>query len=85
MLSCTMCSARYSVIDGVSVLIAEELSGQQEHQKGYFDAEYVEYGEYAPERWRLSFNERIFSAIGLPGRSREALTSTSAWVDQVQP
>jgi SAM-dependent methyltransferase len=49
------------------VLIADELSGQQHHQQAYFDAEFREYADYEPERWRVSFNERIFSALGLPG------------------
>jgi ubiquinone/menaquinone biosynthesis C-methylase UbiE len=66
-LTCEGCARRYAVAEGIPLLIAAELSGQQEHQKEYFDAEFREYHEYAPERWRVSFNERIFSALDLPG------------------
>src|SRR5215475_5683379 len=65
-LECETCGARYRVVDAVPVLIGSTLSGQQEHQKDYFDAEYGAYGGYAPENWRLSFNERIFAALDLP-------------------
>jgi SAM-dependent methyltransferase len=55
------------VADGVPALVGSALSSQQEHQRGYFDSEYGGYGGYAPENWRLSFNERIFAALDLPG------------------
>jgi SAM-dependent methyltransferase len=64
--TCTGCASVYETIDGVPVLLPEELSSQQESQTEYFDAEFSGFSEtYAPENWRLSFNRRIFEALGV--------------------
>jgi SAM-dependent methyltransferase len=65
-LECTGCGVRYPVTETVPLLIGPALSSQHEHQQEYFNAEYVEYGTYAPENWRISFNQRIFAALDLP-------------------
>jgi SAM-dependent methyltransferase len=53
------------VVDGVPLLVPPELTAQHEHQRGYFDAEFKDYGAYRVDDWRKSFNDRIFSAIEL--------------------
>jgi ubiquinone/menaquinone biosynthesis C-methylase UbiE len=48
------------------VLLPASLTGQQQSQARYFDAEFTSYnGTYAPENWRRSFVDRIFHALGL--------------------
>ena len=56
----------YPRVEGVPVLLPEQLSRQQMSQARYFDTEFAVYGErYAPENWRLSFVQRIVSALRL--------------------
>ncbi len=64
--ACSECFAEFPVINGVPILLTDALSNQQEHQKTYYDAEYGAYAEYTPANWRVSFNRRIFAALGLP-------------------
>ncbi len=61
-MSCTLCRAQYPVIDSIPVL-STGLSPQHLHQREYFDAEFSEYDEYVVENWRLSFIDRIFTAL----------------------
>jgi len=46
-------------------LLADTPTVQQESQRLYFDSEFSEYRRYRLENWRLSFIERIFSALGV--------------------
>ena len=64
-LRCESCGAEYQSAEDVPVLIPDALSDQHEHQRRYFDAEFAEYERYEPESWRMSFNERIFGALGV--------------------
>jgi SAM-dependent methyltransferase len=65
-LACDGCGASYETVDGVAVLLPGPLSEQQESQARYFDSEFSGFSEtYAPENWRLSFNHRIFDALGI--------------------
>ncbi len=52
------------MVDGVPMLVTA-LSPQHLHQREYFDAEFSGYDEYVIENWRLSFIERIFTALRL--------------------
>jgi SAM-dependent methyltransferase len=68
--TCTGCGAAYRAVDGVPLLISDQLSEQQQFQLRYFEAEFSEYDSYALENWRLSYIERIFGATGvLEGRA----------------
>jgi len=62
---CTGCGAIYAIVDDVPLLVPPQLSEQHEHQRGYFDAEFAQFGSYEVDPWRKSFNDRIFPAIGL--------------------
>lgn len=65
-LRCVACGRAYPRVEGVPVLLPEPLSRQQMSQTRYFDTEFAAYGErYAPENWRLSFIQRIVSALRL--------------------
>ena len=64
-LRCSGCGASYPLVEGVPVLLRESLSEQHRHQRAYFDAEFSGYEEYRLENWRLSFIERIFTAVGV--------------------
>ena len=64
-LECSKCGAAYQAVDGVPILLSEELTEQHLHQREYFDAEFAGYEEYAVENWRLSYIERIFGALGV--------------------
>ena len=64
-LRCARCEAAYEAIEDVPILVPGALSAQHEHQRRYFDAEFARYERYRPESWRLSFNHRIFSALGI--------------------
>ena len=64
-LACANCGAAYQAVDGVPILLSEELTEQHLHQREYFDAEFAGYEKYAVENWRLSFIERIFGALGV--------------------
>jgi SAM-dependent methyltransferase len=67
---CVRCAAGYAVVDGIPVLVPEQLSHQHVHQRAYFDAEFAGYDDYRVENWRLSYIERIFQATGvLNGRA----------------
>jgi SAM-dependent methyltransferase len=53
---------RFEVKDGVLVLVDEAaLTGdpQYEEQRRYFDAEFVAYGQYELENWRISYLDRL--------------------------
>ena len=63
-LECSGCGATYPVVDNVPVLV-DSPTEQQESQRRYFDAEFSEYGTYRLENWRVSFVDRIFSALGI--------------------
>jgi ubiquinone/menaquinone biosynthesis C-methylase UbiE len=52
-------------VHGVPLLLSEPLSEQHELQRRYFDAEFAGYDEYTVENWRLSYIERIFSALNV--------------------
>jgi uncharacterized protein YbaR (Trm112 family) len=60
---CSGCGADYPLVDGVPVVLAEELSEQHLHQRDYFDAEFSGYDEYTVENWRLSYIEGIFMTL----------------------
>jgi ubiquinone/menaquinone biosynthesis C-methylase UbiE len=64
---CGACGTTYPVVGGLPVLLPPELSEQQLAQTRYFDAEFERYERYRPEAWRLSYNRRIFSALGIAG------------------
>ena len=64
-LRCTGCGAVYAIVDDVPLLVPPQLSKQHEHQRGYFDAEFAQFGSYEVDPWRKSFNDRIFPAIGV--------------------
>ena len=64
-LACSGCGAEYAVADGVPVLIAAELTAQQEGQRQYFDAEFSGYDRYVVENWRRSYINRIVSGTGV--------------------
>ena len=64
-LACSNCGAAYQAVDGVPILLSEELTEQHLHQREYFDAEFAGYEEYEVENWRLSYIERIFGALGV--------------------
>jgi SAM-dependent methyltransferase len=52
----------FPVVDGVLVLVDDAtLTGdpQYERQRRYFDAEFVHYGAYRLERWRMSYLNRL--------------------------
>jgi ubiquinone/menaquinone biosynthesis C-methylase UbiE len=49
----------------VPVLVHEDLTEQEEHQRRYFDDEFSGYSEYELDSWRLSFIERIFESLGV--------------------
>jgi ubiquinone/menaquinone biosynthesis C-methylase UbiE len=65
-LRCATCGAEYESAEEVPILVPDALSEQHKHQRRYFDAEFSNYERYDPESWRISFNERIFGAIGVP-------------------
>jgi SAM-dependent methyltransferase len=69
-LACSGCGSGFETIEGVPLLLPGPLSSQQESQARYFDSEFSAFAEsYAPENWRVSFNRRIFEALGvLDGR-----------------
>jgi ubiquinone/menaquinone biosynthesis C-methylase UbiE/uncharacterized protein YbaR (Trm112 family) len=64
-LSCPGCGAEYEQLDGVPLLLSEELSDQHRHQLAYFDTEFAGYAEYTVENWRQSYIDRIFGAVGV--------------------
>jgi SAM-dependent methyltransferase len=66
-LACSNCGATYQALDGVPILLSDELTEQHLHQRAYFDAEFAGYAEYAVENWRLSYIERIFGSLGVLG------------------
>jgi SAM-dependent methyltransferase len=59
------CGAAYPRVQGVPVLLSDELSEQQEGQLRYFEAEFGSYETYSLDNWRLSYIERIFPAVGV--------------------
>lgn len=68
-LRCESCGHAFTLVNDLPVLVAGELSKQQEFQRHYFDSEFVAFEDYELSSWRLSFIERIFNAIGvLDGR-----------------
>ena len=64
-IGCVRCGREFDAVRGVPLLVPTELSEQHEHQRGYFDAEFATFGEYQVDPWRQSFNDRIFSAVGM--------------------
>lgn len=61
---------RFSVVEGIPVLIEEGMLAtdpQYEHQRDYFDAEFVSYARYQLARWRVSYLARLREA-GVLGR-----------------
>ena len=64
----------FDVTEDVRVLVPPELSAQHHHQRGYFDAEFAAFGDYAVDPWRRSFNDRIARALRLT-------PSTSPYLD----
>jgi SAM-dependent methyltransferase len=64
-LRCQTCGGEYESVEDIPLLIPEALSEQHAQQRRYFDTEFSEYEQYAPESWRISFNERIFNGIGV--------------------
>ena len=65
-MACAACGSSFEVIEDVPVLLPASLSAQQQSQSQYFDSEFTRFPEtYAPENWRLSFNHRIFKALGI--------------------
>jgi uncharacterized protein YbaR (Trm112 family) len=64
-LTCPTCGVEYQEVDGVPILLSDELTDQHLHQREYFDAEFAGYDEYTVENWRLSFIDRIFGALGV--------------------
>jgi uncharacterized protein YbaR (Trm112 family) len=64
-IGCVRCAALYAIVDGIPVLIPEQLSDQHVQQRVYFDAEFAGYDDYRVENWRLSYIERIFQATGV--------------------
>jgi len=67
-LRCGSCGSTYAVVEGVPLLISEDLSAQHVHQRAYFDAEFSEFETYRVDNWRESFNDRMFPALGIaPG------------------
>ena len=64
-LTCAGCGARYALAGEVPVLLHEDLTEQEEHQRRYFDDEFSGYSEYELENWRVSFIERIFESLAV--------------------
>lgn len=64
-LRCRSCAARYPRVEDVPVLLSDPLSEQHELQRRYFDAEFADYDQYKVENWRLSYIERIFTALNV--------------------
>jgi SAM-dependent methyltransferase len=64
-LACASCGQRYDLAEGVPVIVPPELTEQHEHQREYFDAEFVEFDQYRVDPWRRSFNDRIFDSLRL--------------------
>jgi SAM-dependent methyltransferase len=63
-LRCENCGAEYPIVGDVPILVTD-LSEQHVSQRRYFDEEFDSYSSYALDNWRLSFIERIFSALGV--------------------
>jgi SAM-dependent methyltransferase len=64
-LLCRSCAATFPLVDGVPVVLPEELTEQQLAQSRYFDTEFAAYERYRPEAWRRSYVSRIFAALGI--------------------
>lgn len=65
-LICRQCKASFAVVEGVPVLLSEDLlNKQEEEQKRWFNRHYSAFSkeEYKLENWRLSMLGRVFSAV----------------------
>jgi SAM-dependent methyltransferase len=63
--ACRSGNHRFPLVEGIPVLIEEGMLAadpQYEHQREYFDAEFVRYARYELERWRVSYLERLREA-----------------------
>jgi SAM-dependent methyltransferase len=64
-LRCGGCGSTYPLLDGIPLLLPQDLSDQHRFQLQYFEAEFGAYDSYTLENWRLSYIERIFGATGV--------------------
>jgi ubiquinone/menaquinone biosynthesis C-methylase UbiE/uncharacterized protein YbaR (Trm112 family) len=72
---CRTGNHRFPLVEGIPVLIEEDMLAadpQYEHQRQYFDAEFMRYARYHLERWRVSYLDRLREADAL-GRAEAPL------------
>ena len=71
-IGCLDAGHAFPIVDGVLVLVDDEAlvsEPQYEHQRRYFDAEFLRYGDYRLDRWRVSYLRRLQAAGALTGEA----------------
>jgi len=64
------CKLGFRVVDGIPIMISQ-YSKHREYEKQYFDREFNSYDKYELENWRISYLQRIFSALNIGNNSSD--------------